>query len=74
MFFNNLVVGVFNTFNVPIITSLPFGMDGVLVTAFGYFYALMAIVPPLQVIWPAFIIYLSFKVLLFTLKQARVLR
>lgn len=52
----------------PSATTLPFGIDTFVVTAFSYFYAFIDIFPPMGVILQAFLVYLGFKLALLVFK------
>lgn len=52
----------------PIVTELPFGMDEIFVDAVGMFKSAMALFPPLQVVFTAFMVYLSFRLALIVLR------
>jgi len=67
------VLELFNQLRVflhlSIISELPWGIDSVLVSAVGGYKALAVFFPPLTVILTAFILYLSFRVILMVLKM-----
>lgn len=46
----------------PTITTLPFGIDEILVTGVGGYRALAVIFPPLDIVLTAFLIYLGFRI------------
>lgn len=46
----------------PQVTILPWGVDEILVQAVGSFKAFMAVFPPMQIVFNAFIIYISFRI------------
>lgn len=71
-FFGNLMNWAFSW--LPQVTVLPLGMDTALSTATGYFRSFMAVFPPLTVVFTAFIWYLSFRIMLLTLKLLRIIR
>jgi len=52
----------------PDASTLPFGIDEILVDGVGQFKALMALIPPLETVFTAFMIYLSFRLGLILLK------
>ena len=56
------------------VTSLPFGLDPLLVQYFGYLNAFLGYVWFLQVVWQMFIWYLLFKFIILTLKLMRIIR
>jgi hypothetical protein len=43
------------------VDTLPWGLDAILTNAIGMFRAFLALFPPLQTIFIAFIIYLGFR-------------
>lgn len=55
--------------SLPQVTTLPWGIDSILVGAMGTFRALMALFPPLQVVFTAFMFYIGFRLLLKLLKM-----
>jgi len=71
-FFGNLVNTVFSF--LPRITELPLGMDSALSTAVGYFRTTMEIIPYLSTVFTAFLWYLSFRIVLLTLRLMRIIR
>jgi len=52
----------------PTITELPFGIDAVFVTAFGWLRYLITVAWPIQVILNCVLYYLSFRLLLLIVK------
>jgi len=52
----------------PDATLLPFGIDPIVVSAFGGFRALMAVFPPLEVVLTAFLLYAGFRLSLMVFK------
>ncbi len=71
LFIGNLLNAVIGALHIPIITQLPFGMDGYLSDAVSYFNFIRYNVPPINVIFVCTMTYLSFKTLIFALKQFR---
>jgi len=65
-FFGNMINATLSF--LPEVTELPFGMDEILVNAVGYFRQFMSYFPPLQVMFTAFMIYISFRLLLVVLR------
>lgn len=55
-------------FWLPSVTSLPFGLDNILVMASGYFHGAMDTLPYLEVVWTCFLYLLGFELLLVILK------
>ena len=72
LFVGSLLSAVLGAFHVPLVTTLPFGMDGALTSAMGYFYFIEQNVPSLAVIFNCAMVYISFKGLIFALKQFRI--
>jgi len=68
--FLNVVVaflgGILSFF--PAVTELPFGIDGYLTTAVGYFQRIEMIFPPLGILMTMFLIYIGFRITLLALK------
>lgn len=52
----------------PAATTLPFGIDPILVTAMTYFQAFIKIFPPIGVFLEAFLLYLGFRLALLVFK------
>jgi len=48
----------------PSVTSLPWGLDSIFQQAVSGFKGFMAIFPPLQTVFNAFLIYLGFRIAL----------
>lgn len=59
---------IISIFNLPVITELPFGIDGILTTAVSYYHGITETVPYLQVVWNCFLFVLAFEVVLLVLK------
>jgi len=62
-------------FWLPLVDTLPLGMDSALTMAFGYFRSFMAIFPPVQVLYDAtfwFVFY--FLLPLMVLRLLRIIR
>jgi len=57
----------------PTVTTLPLGLDSALTTAIGSFYSIKEIIPPLDILWTAFLWYFGFKMTLWVLKTFRIL-
>jgi len=45
----------------PVVTTLPFGIDALLVTASGYAHFVFEVFPPLGIMFSGFMIILGFK-------------
>jgi len=69
-FWGNVLNSMFSF--LPVVDTLPLGMDSVLSTAVGYFRGLMSIFPPLEVVFTAFLIYVSFRVSLILLNVFKI--
>jgi len=69
-FLFTIIITIFGAITqfLPDVTTLPFGMDELLISSTGYFKGFMGIFPPLQVVFGAFMIYLSFRLLLILLR------
>lgn len=48
--------------------ELPWGLDGIMIMAVGYFNAFVQIFPPLGIVVQAFLIYIGFKLGIMILK------
>ncbi len=72
LFVGNLLTAVIGAFHIPLVTQLPFGMDGYLTSAVGYFNFIRYSVPPIDIIFTCTMVYFSFKALIFALKQFRI--
>lgn len=46
----------------PKVTELPFGLDAILVTTFGYWYGFLAVMWPLEVVWVCVLWYYGIKI------------
>lgn len=68
------IQGFFGLLSLSRVTTLPWGIDSFLVTAFGQIHSFIAIFPPIGVALNAFVIYLSFEILMFFLKTFRIVR
>ena len=75
-FFLNIFITIFNfAFSWGgTITTLPFGIDAFLQTGMGYFYSLVAIIPPLGIILSGFLWVIGFKLLLKLLAMIPVIK
>ncbi len=67
-FFLNAVNIVFDLLNIPVVTVLPFGIDGALSTVFSTWNAFLIVFWPLQIVWVAMLSYYGFLVTLLLLK------
>jgi len=74
LFVGSLLTAVIGAFHVPLVTTLPFGMDTALSSAIGYFNFIAQSVPPIGIIFNCTLVFLSFKVLIFALKQFRIFK
>lgn len=63
IFLGNILTSIFGSVDV-----LPFGMDAILVSAVGSFKAFIHIFPPAQIVFNAFMIYISFRFVLLVMK------
>jgi len=45
----------------PKVTTLPFGIDSPLVTAFGYWYGFLDVFWPLQIVWTMVLVYYGIR-------------
>jgi len=62
-----LIIGaVFSFF--PVVLELPFGIDGFLTTAVGYFIGIFDTIPYLEVVWTSFKWIIVFEIALLVLK------
>jgi len=73
VFISSLFGAIFSLISFKV-TTLPLGMDSALSTALGYFRAFEAIMPPIALMFTALMWYISFRILLWTLKFFRILR
>lgn len=55
-----MLLNVLTSF-IPVVTELPFGLDSTLSNGFGWFMFLTAIIPPLGLMYQAFLWVLGFK-------------
>jgi len=74
LFFGGFFSGVMNALHIPLVQTLPFGMDTALYTAIGYFNFIAQNVPPILIIFNCVMVYLSYKVLIFALRQFRIFK
>jgi len=58
----------------PEVSELPFGIDSVLVSAFGYFNYIAVLIPPLALMKSAFLFVVTFKITMLILKYLRIIR
>jgi hypothetical protein len=72
LFTGNMLTAVLSAFHLPIVRTLPYGMDEALTNAVGYFNFIRDKVPFVNVIFIAFLVYLGFKVTLFFLRHFRI--
>lgn len=72
IFFGNMLNLMFSF--LPRVDELPFGMDGYLEQAVSTFKAFAEIFPPFEVVLQAFLFYLSFKIMMLTLRLLRIIR
>jgi len=67
---NALVSGINTLFAwLPHVTELPYGIDTALTTTFGYWYAFLAVMWPLEIVWTMVLFYYGIKVGLFFLRM-----
>jgi len=52
----------------PVVETLPFGLDTILTTAVSYFHGITETLPYLQTTWNCFMFVISFEILFLTLK------
>lgn len=63
----NLLFSVLNAIGnvifgwMPVVTTLPFGVDSAMVTVVGYAKTVMELIPPIQVVFNFFMLYLGFR-------------
>jgi len=71
-----LFLGTLNalTWFLPIVTELPFGLDGYLSTGMGYLYFIMQVFPPFAILYQGFLAVIAFKVAMFFVRFIPVLR
>ena len=50
------------TMVIPRVTELPFLLDDIVTEGFGHFFFIMAIIPPLQVMFNAYMAVITFKI------------
>lgn len=64
------VIAILNALTafLPSVTTLPYGMDGYLIEAIGYWNSFIGIFPPFQDVFNAFCVYLGFRVTLMLLR------
>jgi len=64
--FFSIIIIIFNTVVswLPTATVLPWGIDEILVFSVGMFKGMMLIFPPLEIVFEAFLAYLSFRLLI----------
>jgi len=69
-FFFTIIITVFDSITsfLPQVSSLPFGIDGVLQTSIGWVNSLVVLFWPIEVILSVFLWYLTFRVGLVLLK------
>lgn len=72
LFFGNLLAAVFSF--LPVVETLPLGMDDALSNAMGYFGSFKSLFPPLAIVFTAFMWYLTFRITLVVLKLFRIIR
>jgi len=65
----NLIFGFLGS-----VTELPFGMDDVAITVFGYWYAFLDIFWPLSMVWTLTLWYLGIALTLWGLRLLRIIR
>jgi len=72
----SIVVNVLNILTawLPTVDVLPLGMDTIVSTAFGYFKTFSSLFPPLLIVWTAFLWYMTFRIILLSLKLLRIIR
>jgi len=46
----------------PKVDSLPLGLDGILTQGMGYLFFLFTVIPPLGLLYDAFLIVITFKI------------
>jgi len=65
-----IVIGMFSVIFgwFPEITTLPYGIDELMVTAVQYFHGAMETLPYLEVVWNSFLIVLGFELAMLILK------
>lgn len=69
----SLFLNMFSLFqqllHLPSFATLPWGIDGILVSAVAGFKAMSVVFPPFMIVYNAFIIYLIFKLLVVILRM-----
>ncbi len=71
---NNVIVSFFGLFGLNPVTELPFGMDSYLSIVMGYLRSFFIIFPPASDLFVAVMIYLGFKVIMWSLRLFRIIR
>jgi len=71
LFFGSVLTAAFSW--LPVVETLPLGMDSALELAFGYFNVVMGLIPWLGTLYTAFIWYLGYKITVLILQVMRVL-
>lgn len=68
----SLLVVVFGW--LPVVTSLPFGIDSFIVTGVGYVNFISTIFPPLGILYTAFLWVIGWKITLLVIRMIPVIR
>lgn len=72
MFFGSVLTAAFSF--LPVVETLPFGIDEAMLNMVGYFNAAKAIIPWLPTLFAAFMFYVGFRITLMTLHLLRIIR
>jgi len=72
LFFGSVLTAAFSW--LPVVETLPLGMDDALTAMMGYFNEIKVLIPWLAIVFTAFMWYLGFRVTLLTLRLLRVIR
>jgi hypothetical protein len=58
----------------PVVTQLPFGIDGVLTTGMGYVWFMANIIPPIGIMLNGFLFLIGFKIVLKIIAMVPIIR
>lgn len=72
--FQQLVLTVFSLLHLSIVSELPFGVDEFITNGVAYFRSLWTLMPWFGHLFAAVLVYLTFRLTLFTLEQLRIIK
>jgi len=72
-FFTLVISTFFDILHLPVVTTLPFGIDAILVSGIANVYYITTYIPPLGIILDGFLFVLGWKTTLFFLRMFHII-